>query len=470
MIQNSNLTNLFTPKAIGTKRYLERRKKLIVQVQADFPGLTGAIVLFGALEREAAKFTQESSYYYFSGITEPGTVLVINLDGTTTLFVPNTNQQRGTWVHQALEPDTDLAQQLGVDQIVYLGEPIKGFEFYHFFNNLECQNLLNYLTEIIAQKGQIFAINPNSYRGYFESRFLLTRVTEFLSDLINKNSSIAVSEISSSSLNIGQPVGHGIKIQDISGQIASLRRIKDQWEIGQIYAAIGITIQAQQRAAEFIQAGRVENEIQGMIEFTFTESGAGLAFPTIVGGGANSTVLHYTENQSVLAAGDLVVVDIGASHEHYCADLTRTYPVSGKFTKRQREIYNLVLEAQQYIADLAKPGVWLNNREYPENSLNHLAHKFIQERGYGEYFPHGVGHYLGLDVHDVGSYTATPLQVGDVITIEPGIYIPLEKLGVRIEDNYWITDKGAICLSEELPKTAMEVEQMMVAALEDAGN
>lgn len=470
MIQNSNLTNLFTPKAIGTKRYLERRKKLIVQVQADFPGLTGAIVLFGALEREAAKFTQESSYYYFSGITEPGTVLVINLDGTTTLFVPNTNQQRGTWVHQALEPDTDLAQQLGVDQIVYLGEPIKGFEFYHFFNNLECQNLLNYLTEIIAQKGQIFAINPNSYRGYFESRFLLARVTGFLSDLINKNSSIAVSEISSSSLNIGQPVGHGIKIQDISEQIASLRRIKDQWEIGQIYAAIGITIQAQQRAAEFIQAGRVENEIQGMIEFTFTESGAGLAFPTIVGGGVNSTVLHYTENQSVLAAGDLVVVDIGASHEHYCADLTRTYPVSGKFTKRQREIYNLVLEAQQYIADLAKPGVWLNNREYPENSLNHLAHKFIQERGYGEYFPHGVGHYLGLDVHDVGSYTATPLQAGDVITIEPGIYIPLEKLGVRIEDNYWITDKGAICLSEELPKTAMEVEQMMVAALEDAGN
>ena len=213
----------------------------------------------------------------------------------------------------------------------------------------------------------------------------------------------------------------------------------------------------------------MENEIQGMIEFTFTEAGAGIAFPSIVGGGANSTVLHYTENHSVLESGDLVVVDIGASQEHYCADLTRTYPVSGKFTKRQLEIYNLVLETQQYIAELAKPGMWLNNREYPEQSLNHLAHKFIQDRGYGEYFPHGVGHYLGLDVHDVGSY-ATPLQVGDVITIEPGIYIPLEKLGVRIEDNYWITDKGAICLSEELPKAAVEIEQMMANAIEDAGN
>lgn len=447
MLQNSNLTNILTPKAIGTKRYLERRKKLVAQVQADFPGFTGAIVLFGALEREAAKFTQESSYYYFSGITEPGTVLVLNLDGSTTLFVPHTNQQRAVWVHQALEPDADLALQLGIDKIVYLGEAIKGFEFYHFFNNLECQNLLNYLAGIIAQNGQIFAINPDSYRGYFESRFLLARVFGFLSNLVNKN----------------------LKISDISQQIAELRRIKDQWEIGQIYEAIGITIQAQQRAAEFIQAGRVENEIQGMIEFTFTEAGAGIAFPSIVGGGANSTVLHYTENHSVLESGDLVVVDIGASQEHYCADLTRTYPVSGKFTKRQLEIYNLVLETQQYIAELAKPGMWLNNREYPEQSLNHLAHKFIQDRGYGEYFPHGVGHYLGLDVHDVGSY-ATPLQVGDVITIEPGIYIPLEKLGVRIEDNYWITDKGAICLSEELPKAAVEIEQMMANAIEDAGN
>ncbi len=450
MIQNSNLVNILTPKAIGTKRYQERRKKLVAQVQADFSNTTGAIVLFSALERDATKFIQESSYYYFSGIVEPGTVLVINLDGTTTLFVPNTNQQRQIWVHQALEPSADLAQQLGVDSIVYLGESIKGFEFYHFFNNLECQNLLNYLVEIIAQNGQIFAINPDSYRGYFESRFLLERVLGFLSNLVNKN------------LSNSSNTGASNIVQDISQQIASLRRIKDQWEIGQIYEAIGVTIQAQQRAAEFIQAGRIENEIQGMIEFTFTESGAGIAFPTIVGGGVNSTVLHYTENHSVLEAGDLVVIDIGASHELYCADLTRTYPVSGKFTKRQLEIYNLVLETQQYIADLAKPGIWLNNRDYPEQSLNHLAHKFIQERGYGEYFPHGVGHYLGLDVHDVGSY-ATPLQAGDVITIEPGIYIPLEKLGVRIEDNYWITDKGAICLSEELPKTAVEIEQLMVS-------
>ena len=239
-----------------------------------------------------------------------------------------------------------------------------------------------------------------------------------------------------------------------------MRRVKDQTEISLLYQAINITVAAQQRVAEFIQPERYENELQGLIEFTFTEAGATTAFASIVGSGEHATVLHYTANRGILTAGDLVVVDIGASYEYYCADLTRTYPVSGKFTARQREIYEIVLAAQQYIAELAKPGMWLNYSEQPAQSLNHLAHEFIKARGYGDYFPHGVGHYLGLDVHDVGSY-ATPLQAGDMITIEPGIYLPQEKLGVRIEDNYWITEKGAICLSDHLPSQAVDVEGMM---------
>ena len=121
--------------------------------------------------------------------------------------------------------------------------------------------------------------------------------------------------------------------------------------------------------------------------------------------------------------GDLVVVDIGAEIAYYCADLTRTYPVSGVFSKRQREVYDLVLQTQRYIETLAKPGMWLTNKDNPDKSLHHLARTYLKDLGYDKYFNHGLGHFLGLDVHDVGDYTQ-PLKEGDVITLEPGIYIP----------------------------------------------
>ena len=127
-------------------------------------------------------------------------------------------------------------------------------------------------------------------------------------------------------------------------------------------------------------------------------------------------------------------------------------------------MYNIVLETQTYIAECAKPGMWLKNKDKADKSLHHLAVKFLEKRGYDKYFPHGIGHFLGLDVHDVGDYN-DPLQEGDVITIEPGIYIPQESIGIRIEDNYWITKDGATCLSEHLPKQADDIELIVQQAL-----
>jgi Xaa-Pro aminopeptidase len=193
-------------------------------------------------------------------------------------------------------------------------------------------------------------------------------------------------------------------------------------------------------------------------------SHARTSFPSIVASGKNGTVLHYNQNSGTVKNGDLVVVDIGAELDNYCADLTRTYPVSGTFTKRQKELYNIVLETQEHIASLAKPGMWLKNKDKVDKSLHHLAVKFLANRGYDKYFPHGIGHFLGLDVHDVGDYSV-PLHEGDVITIEPGIYIAAENIGIRIEDNYWITKDGAICLSERLPKDADDIEDLMQQAL-----
>jgi Xaa-Pro aminopeptidase len=205
---------------------------------------------------------------------------------------------------------------------------------------------------------------------------------------------------------------------------------------------------------------KIENEIQAGIEYVFIASGADLAFPCIVGSGKNSTILHYMANNKKINQGDLVLVDIGAQFDHYCGDITRTYPVSGKFTKRQREIYDIVLETQEYIENIARPGLWLSNKDKPQESLNHLAKEFMKEKGYEKYFLHGIGHFVGLDVHDVGD-SLEPLKPGDVITIEPGIYIAEENIGVRIEDNYWIVEDGIVCLSEQLPKDADEIEKLL---------
>ena len=231
-------------------------------------------------------------------------------------------------------------------------------------------------------------------------------------------------------------------------------------EIERTYKAISITLMAHEAAAQAIKSDVSEREIQGVIEYVFTAAGSRTAFPSVVACGANGTVLHYDENNGVLKDGDLLVVDIGAEVGHYCADLTRTYPVSGKFTKRQRELYDAVLETQAYIEDIAKPGMWLSNKEEPDKSLNHLAKKFLAPKGLEKYFTHGIGHFLGLDVHDVGDLKR-PLEKGDLFTIEPGVYIKEENIGIRIEDDYLMGNDGVICLSEELPKTADEIEKFM---------
>jgi Xaa-Pro aminopeptidase len=126
---------------------------------------------------------------------------------------------------------------------------------------------------------------------------------------------------------------------------------------------------------------------------------------------------------------------------------------------RQKELYQLVLDCQAYIAEIAKPGMWLNNKDKPEESLNHLAREFFKKKDLDQYFVHGIGHYLGLDTHDVGDYSK-PLEEGNVITIEPGLYLPQENIGIRIEDNYWIVKSGAVCLSEALPKSVDQIENL----------
>lgn len=418
--------------------FKERRKKLIhlVQQQHGMHEGSGAIVLFAGFEHEHLRFRQESSFYYFTGVQEPGVVLVLDLEGTATLFIPNHGGNRTVWMSSGLEVTEESAHAAGVDKIEYLGQQCDGYQLYPFFSAQGHEKLLKVLGHALQKKQPLFTLKPQTAYGYVEQRFVLNRLNLFLPGIADA-------------------------MTDISPLVARMRRVKSVSEIDCLFKAIEITVMAHEGAAQVIEAGKVESQVQAAIEYIFIEAGAQRpAFPTIVGSGSNSTVLHYNLNKDVMRNADVVVVDIGAEYENYCADLTRTYPVSGKFSPRQQELYNIVLDTQEYIADIAKPGYWLSNKEHPDKSLNHLAREFLKDRGYAQYFHHGIGHFLGLDVHDVGD-PLEPLQDGDVITIEPGIYISEERIGIRIEDNYWIVKGAAVCLSEDLPKFPGDIEDMV---------
>jgi Xaa-Pro aminopeptidase len=192
------------------------------------------------------------------------------------------------------------------------------------------------------------------------------------------------------------------------------------------------------------------------------------AYTPIIGSGENSTILHYSQATRRLQPGELIVMDVGGEYGHYAADITRTVPVDGRFTPRQREIYEIVLRAQQAALDAVRPGMILGG--HGDNSLTEIVRAYFNSHGtdrdgqpLGRYFNHGLGHHVGLEVHDPGD-TGEPLQPGMVVTIEPGLYLPQEGIGVRIEDMVLITEDGAEVLSRDLPKDPDMVERLMQAA------
>lgn len=246
----------------------------------------------------------------------------------------------------------------------------------------------------------------------------------------------------------------GCELVDCTNVIPVLRSVKSQAEIKTIQEAVDMTARGFENAMDFVANGVNEYKVQAVLEHGYAMAGGrGSAFPPIVGGGLNSTVLHYKENDQDLVAGDLVCIDSGAFHLGYGADISRTIPVSGKFTKRQKEIYEIVLKAEEATIRAVKPGVTLSE-------LDAVARRIITKAGFGDYFIHSIGHHLGLETHDTCGPVA-PLKKGAVITIEPGIYLPDEAIGVRIEDDIVVTDKGYKNLSVAIPKTVAEIEARM---------
>ena len=255
--------------------------------------------------------------------------------------------------------------------------------------------------------------------------------------------------------------------KDVAPAISSLRRIKTEAEIDLIQKAIDVTGEGERAVAGSIHPGVYEYELEGALIGAFLRGGAMRpGFASIVGSGPNATIPHYFRNDRQAEDGDLVVVDIGAEYQNYTADITRTFPVNGKFSDRQRELYQLVLDAQEHAASQIKPG------ETRLGTMTGVASAYLRqsplrakdrqgrEQTMDRFFIHGLGHYLGMDVHDVGGY-GEPLVPGAVFTIEPGLYIPSENIGIRIEDDYLMTEDGLVKLSEGIPSTPDAVERLI---------
>ncbi len=260
-------------------------------------------------------------------------------------------------------------------------------------------------------------------------------------------------------------------LQDVRPLTQNLRIIKDPGELALLHKASDASIKAQLAMIAAIHPGMTERAAAGIIVETLMANGCERpSYAPIVGSGPNSTILHYSENSRTMQSGEVLLVDAAGEYSMYASDITRTMPVNGRFTARQREVYNVVLGAQRAAMEAFVPGKSRINdpyHRYPD-SLDTIAFNYMNAHGkglhgepLGKYFIHGIGHSVGIDVHDPFD-PAKPIEKGMVFTIEPGIYIPEEKLGVRIEDDYYAKPDGTLeCLTCALPKTAEAIEGLM---------
>lgn len=259
-----------------------------------------------------------------------------------------------------------------------------------------------------------------------------------------------------------------VRVKRANPLMAQLREVKEEWEINRIKKAVEVTHSGLTRILKYLKPGVREFELDAWFRLELNLQKTSVAFPSIVANGKNATILHYNTLDDSAVANDLILFDLGAEYLNYSADISRTFPVSGKFNKTQRELYTIVLDANKKAIDAVKPGV-------TPFELNELTKRVLAEGmmtlGYinnaeeiGKYYTHGVSHSLGLDTHDIQSGNHTALAPGMVLTIEPGLYLSEKGIGIRIEDDIVVTENGGINLSDEIPKEISDVETWIKTA------
>lgn len=396
----------------------------------------GVVVLFAPMETsdQIYGFRQEDNFYYLSGVSDPGAALLIasavEARGesparpyTEILFLPPRNLTQERWLGPRLGPDDPKVTEItGFDRVQEIGK------------------LPDELAPMIY--GAFAAIYTDvPAPGESPSTSALTFLKRFNSTLT---------------------------YYDVKPMLSSLRTVKDEGEAALLRKAVDASVAAHQAAMKTVKPGVSEREISALLQYEWGKRGCERpAYAPIVGSGFYSTVLHYSQDDKAMKAGDVVVIDAAGEYSMYAADITRTLPINGHFTPRQHEIYDIVLGAQQAAVAAFQSGKSNLKRTDP-NSLQKVAFEYINAHGkdlhgepLGKYFIHGLGHYIGLNVHDPDDYDM-PLGPGMAFTIEPGIYIPEENLGVRIEDDFYVDANGKLInLSGALPSKPDDVEKAM---------
>lgn len=423
---------------LNPKLFIENRKRFVAKMEKN------SIAIFNSNDEMPVNgdstypFVQNADLYWLTGIQQEDTMLVLFPDNpdpeyreVLVLYRPNELKEKWNGFRLRKNQAFDIS---GIKKIIWLDE-------------------LQPLLQVWVHLSNTIYLNSNENDRKPETG-VATRDYRFIYEMQQK-----------------YPLHQFRRSARI---MRELRGIKTKYEVEVMKVAIDITDKTFRRLLKFIHPGVWEFEIEAEIWHSFISQRAdGPAYGSIIASGDNARILHYVSNNQQCKDGDMILMDFGALYGRYPADITRTVPVNGKYTKRQHEVYDSCLEIHKYCRTILKPGITVN--KYHEK-VGDKATKIFQKiglltkadvknedpdnRAYRKYLYHGISHYLGVDVHDLGPKT-TPLQAGAVLTIEPGIYIEEEKMGVRIENNYWLTKSGNIDLAKNIPITADEIETLM---------
>lgn len=426
---------------LDSQLFIRNRSNLIKELKPDSVVVMNSNDIMPTNADGTMRFRQNSDLFYLTGVDQEESVLVLcpgfpEEKYREVLFLRETNEQIALWEGHKLTKD-EAREATGVKTVLWASE------FNRVFNTMMVM-------------GHVEHVYLNTNDHYRADVSVDSRDQRFIRWCQQK-----------------YPLHRYERLAPI---LHRLRSVKSKEEIALMQKACDITEKAFRRVLKFVKPGVKEYEIEAEYAHEFLRLGSrGFAYEPIIASGANSCVLHYIVNDQVCRDGDVLLLDVGAEYANYNADLTRTIPVSGRFTARQREVYDAVLRIQKAAMQMLKPGVLYY--EYHKEvqklteaeliSLKLLDRQEVKKQDpekplFTRYFPHGTSHMLGLDVHDVGNMY-TRMVPGMVWTVEPGIYIREENIGVRIENNVLITENGIIDLMKNIPREADEIEEMMNA-------
>jgi Xaa-Pro aminopeptidase len=417
------LCSLQAVAGITPEEFARRRFAVVAQLDSS-----SALVMRASDIRMRAndvnyRYRQESNFWYLTGVEEPNGYLIISPGGIAV------GEHRGV---VAIFPELAAPENGEDDGVIPAGQmefPVERFS--------------EALRSVASKVKTLYVSAPD---------------IRFVNDWLNGKSVFLDRDIRKA-FEQSYP---GVKVKNASALLARARGVKSAAEVEQIRRAAAITGDGLSRAMRICAPGIFEYELQAEIEYEMTRQGsAGPAFPSIVGSGLNTLNYHYELNNRQAKAGELVVMDVGAEYGGYSADVTRTIPISGRFTKEQAEVYDLVLKAQEAAIAGIRPGA-------PFRVVDTKAREVVEAAGFGKYWGHGASHHLGVDTHDAGMMDT--LRAGMVVTVEPGLYIPATDTtraeayrgwGVRIEDDVLVTDNGCEVLSGGIPKQRKEIEAIV---------